>query len=180
MPIGWTIVVVVLWVALLGLTVIVLGILRQVMPILQQASAHAGPPGAVEQGPPVGEKIPAFSARDTAGDLVDDQELRGRPAVLLFLSSHCTPCAQLATEIRQAELGELASQLIIVTSPDGPQELGIPAGLRTVTEHLNEVSGALAVGSWPFAIALAPDGTVKSTQVPNTIKHLENVAAALA
>ncbi len=176
MPIGWAIVIVVLWVAMLGLAVVVLGVLRQVTPILQQASRRNGPVDPGHQGPPVGERVPPFATRDNDGKLLDDQGLRGRPTMLLFLSSHCGPCGRLASEIRQAELGELARQLVIVTDAAGPQELGLPVGLRVVTEHSNEVSGALSVTGWPFVIAVDPDGIVRSTRVPNTLEHLEAVA----
>jgi methylamine dehydrogenase accessory protein MauD len=171
---------VVFWVAVVGLAVVVLGILRQITPVLERAAAHPGALGPGNQGPPVGDPIPHFSVRDTAGELVDEQSLRGQPALLLFLSVGCGPCEQLAAELRRADLGALARQLIIVTRPDGPRVLGIPDGLRVVTEASDEVTGPLAVMGLPFAIAVDANGIVKGAQVPNTVEHIDRMAAVLA
>jgi methylamine dehydrogenase accessory protein MauD len=179
MPAGWAVATVVLWVAVIALAVVVLGILRQITPVLERAAAHPGAMGPGHQGPPVGDPVPHFSARDTAGEVVDEQSLRGQPALLLFLSIGCAPCEQLAAEIRRTDLGALASQLIIVTRPDGPRVLGIPAGLRVITESSEEVTGPLAVLGLPFAIAIDSTGIVKGAQVPNTVEHLNHVSAVL-
>jgi hypothetical protein len=179
MPAGWAVAIVVLGVAIVVLAVVLLGILRQITPVLERAAAHQDGMGPGNQGPPVGDPIPHFSARDTAGELVDDQSLRGQPSLLLFLSVGCGPCEQLAAEIRRSDLGALAQQLIIITRPDGPRVLGIPAGLRVVTEA-DEVTGPLAVIGLPFAIAVDSDGIVKGAQVPNTVEHLDQMAGVLA
>jgi thiol-disulfide isomerase/thioredoxin len=179
MPVGWAIAVVVLWVAVAALAVVVLGLSRQITPVLERVAAHQGGLGLGNQGPPVGDPVPHFAARDTAGELVDDQNLRGHPVLLLFLSTGCGPCEELAGEIRRADLGTLATQLIIVTRPDGPTVLGIPAGLRVVTESQNEVSDPLAVIGLPFAIAIDSNGIVKAAQMLNTIAHLDQMAAVL-
>jgi methylamine dehydrogenase accessory protein MauD len=178
MPAGWAVAIVVLWVAVLALAVVVLGILRQITPVLERA-ARAGL-GPDNQGPVVGDPVPHFSARDLAGEVVDEQSLRGQPVLLLFLSIGCGPCETLAAEIRRADLGDLARQLLVVTRPDGPRVLGIPAGLRVVIESEDEVTGPLSVIGLPFAIAIDATGVVKSAQVPNTVKHLTNMAAVLA
>jgi methylamine dehydrogenase accessory protein MauD len=179
MPTGWAVAIVVLWVAVIALAVVMLGILRQITPVLERAAAHSQGMEPGIHGPPVGDPVPHFSARDTAGELVDDQTLRGQPALLLFLSIGCGPCEQLAAEIRQADLGALARQLIIVTPPDGPRILGIPVGLRVVTESSDEMTGPLAVNGLPFAVAIDSTGIVKKTQVPNTVEHLEHMSAVL-
>jgi methylamine dehydrogenase accessory protein MauD len=165
----------------LALAVVVLGILRQITPVLERAAAQMAALGPGHEGPPVGEQVPEFAARDTDGQLVSDQELRGRPFVLLFLSAGCGPCERLAAEIRRADLGALASQLIIiVTSPDAPRVLGIPAGLRIVTESSNEITNPLDIQGLPFAVAVDPGGTVQAAEVPSTVKHLDRLAAVLA
>ncbi len=179
MPTGWAVAIVVLWVAVIALAVVILGILRQITPVLERASAHSGGLGPGQQGPPVGDPLPRFSARDTAGDVVDEQSLRGQPSLLLFLSTGCGPCEQLAAEIRRSDLGELARQLIIITRPDGPRVLGIPEGLRVVTEESDEVTGPLAVIGLPFAVAVDAGGIVKGAQVPNTVAHLDHLAGLI-
>jgi len=179
MPIGWAITVVVLCVAVVALAIVVLGLLRQVTPVLERAAeaqSGAAPPA---MGPEVGRPLPHFAGTGPDGEITDEQ-LRGQPSVLLFLSTGCGPCQSLARELRTADLGSLTARLVVVTEPDGPRELALPADLRVVTQRASEVSDPLSVFGFPFAIAVDHDGVVKATHVPNTVQHLESLAAAIS
>jgi hypothetical protein len=172
MPIGWAITVVVLCVAVVVLAVILLGLIRQVTPVLEQAAAVIRTTPAIEsQGPPVGHRIPEFTASGPDG-VITAEQLRGRPSVLLFLSVGCGPCEQLAAQLRDADPGDLTGQLVVVTGPDGPRELKLPAGLRILTEQSREISNPLSVIATPFAIALDPEGVVTAARVTNTLEQL--------
>jgi methylamine dehydrogenase accessory protein MauD len=179
MPIGWAVTIVVLWLTVVALAVIVLGTLRQLAPVLERAVAAAAGLGSFDQGPAVGQELPRFTARDTVGEPADDQQLRGEPAILVFLSSGCGPCQQLAEEMRAAGVGALASQLIVVTSPEGSSSLELPAGLRVLAETANEVSSPMRVHGTPFAVAVDADGVVRATEVPNTLAQLDSLAAVV-
>jgi hypothetical protein len=77
----------------------------------------------------------------------------------------------------QVGLDGLDGQLIIVTSPGAPQELGLPPDVRVLTEQDRAVSQALSVLSAPFAVAVDPDGIVKAVDIPNTIKQITSLVA---
>jgi hypothetical protein len=156
-----------------------LGLLRQVTPVLERAAAGAAGHDHNMLGPAIGSVLPHFAAHDDDGEVTDEQ-LRGHPAVLLFLTVGCSPCKSLAKEMSRTDLSGLASKMVVITSPDGPQELGIPAGLRILTELNKEVSGPLSVAGTPFAIAVDPDGIVRGAVVPNTMSQLDDLAADLA
>lgn len=177
MPVGWAATVVVLCVAVVVLAVLVLGLLRQVIPLLERAAAadRAGS-ASPSQGPPVGRQVPNFTASRPGGEITAEQ-LRGQPAVLLFLSAGCGPCEQLAAQMGNAELGDLISRLIIVTGPGGAVELKLPAGLRVLTEQAREISDPLSVTGTPLGIALDQDGIVKAVRVTNTLEQLNDMAA---
>lgn len=183
MPLGWQIAVVVLWLALIAMAVVVLGVLRQVTTALEQAQSgghghHPAPPG---QGPPLGEQVPHFAAVDTAGLPVDDELVRGHPALLLFMHLGCAPCEELAREMGRSDMSRLAGQLIVVTDPGGARDLPIPAGIRVVAETGEEqITGPLQITGWPFAVVIDPAGLVQATSVPNTVAQLEDLAAVLA
>jgi hypothetical protein len=175
MPIGWAVTVVVLSVAVVVLAVIMLGLFRQITPVLEQAAAAVRVVPAIEsQGPPVGRRIPDFTASGADG-VITAEKLRGRPSVLLFLSVGCGPCEQLAAQLRGADLGDLTGQLVVVTGSDGPHELRLPAGLRILTEQNREISDPLSVIGTPFAIALDPEGIVSATRVINTLEQLSGM-----
>lgn len=179
MPTGWAVVVVILCVAVVALAIIVLGLLRQVTPVLERAAgAHADGHALSHQGPTVGSQVPHFAVGGPDGEFTPEQ-LRGRPAVLLFLTEGCGPCTDLATEIGQAELVDLPSQLVVVTGPDGVRELGLPIGLRVVAEPDKEVSDPLSVVGTPLAISLDSDGIVRAVRVTNTLEQLDALTAGV-
>ena len=95
--------------------------------------------------------------------------------MLLSLSVGCGPCENLATQLRSTGPGELANRLIIVTEPDGPDKLRLPAGLRILTEQDKEISEPLSVLGTPFAITLDSAGVVTATDVVNTLDQLSSV-----
>lgn len=179
MPIGWAITVVVLCMAVVALAIVVLGLLRQVTPVLERAAAGATGPDHHMLGPAIGSVLPHFAARGDGGEVTDEQ-LRGHPAVLLFLTAGCGPCKSLAEEMSRADLSGLAGKMVVITGPDGPRDLGIPEGLRILTELNKEVSGPLSVVGTPFAIAVDPDGIIRGALVPNTMSQLDDLVGVLA
>ncbi|HEY2576030.1 MAG TPA: hypothetical protein VGI74_06955 [Streptosporangiaceae bacterium] len=175
MPIGWAVTVVVLCVAVVVLAIVVLGLLRQVTPVLEQAAtAIRAAPGLESQGPPVGHRIPDFTVSGTGG-VITAEQLRGRPSVLLFLSVGCGPCEDLAAELHSSDPGDLTGRLVVVTEPDGPDKLRLPAGLRILIEQNREVSDPLSVIGTPFGIALDSAGIVTATGIPNTLEQLSGL-----
>jgi hypothetical protein len=176
MPVGWAIAVVILAVAVVVLGIIVLGLLRQITPLLERAAVALPDIRPGSQGPKIGEPVPHFSARGPDGE-VTDALLRGQPATLLFLSVGCAPCQALAEEMSQSDLDGLGRQLIVVTTADGPRELGIPERVRVLAEQDRAVSRALSVLGTPFAVAVAPDGIVTAASVPNTLQQLTDLTA---
>lgn len=177
MPIGWAITVVVLCVAVVVLSIVVLGLLRQITPVLERAAPLGG--FNPLSGPALGSQLPHFAAEGPDGTVTAEQ-LRGAPVLLLFLSVGCGPCHDLAEELNRAELGDLASQLVVVTGAGGARELGLPAGLRVLTETGSEVRGALSVTSSPLAVGVSPDGIVRSVDPVNTVEQLRGLAAVTA
>lgn len=177
MPIGWAVVVVILCVAVIVLSVIVLGLLRQITPVLERATGLVA--ALQNDGPPVGERVPDFTATGAEGE-VTAVSLRGQPSVLLFLSVGCGPCEQLAADLRGADLDELAGQLVVVTESNGPQELGLPATLQVLTEPNGEVSQALSVNGTPLAIAVDQEGIVRAVRVVNTLGQLKEIGTVAA
>jgi hypothetical protein len=180
MPIGWAVVVVVQWLAIVFLAAVVLGVLRRVTPHLEHA-AERPVPRADRQGPALGSQLPSFTARETSGDLVSAGLLRGRPRVLLFLSADCSPCLNLATELGSSDrYRELSGSLVAVTGPAGAGVLPLPAWLRVLTMPDAECSRVLEVRGRPFAIAVDADGVITDKRMVNTVAQLTQVGAPVS
>jgi hypothetical protein len=178
MPIGWAIVVIVQWLAIISLTAVVLGVLRQVTPRLE---APAGPqrPRLRDQGPAVGTRMPVFRARDKGSEIISAELLAGQPSTLLFASASCGPCMKLARELGTVPPpAELAGSLIVVTDPDGAETLNLPSWLRLVTMPDGECAQVLGIQGRPFAMTVDADEIVTAKRPVNTVAQLTSVAAA--
>src|SRR5215831_9867608 len=183
MPVGWALAVVVIAVALLVLAVLMLGVLRQVAPLLEAVSAQLGvSPGHQSRmrlpGLTVGDALPPFTARDAQGKVTNDN-LRGRSVILAFLSAGCRPCQLIAGQLAAEGTGDLAGRLLVVTAEGEPAALGLPPDVPTLIEDNHEVSEALTLLGTPFAIAVDAEGTVRGMTVPNTRADLAQLAALL-
>jgi hypothetical protein len=179
MPIGWAIVVVGQWLAIIALAVVVLGILRQVTPRLQATTAHS-PARLQAQGPAVGSAMPDFTGRDRYGGIITTAQLRGRPAVVLFLSADCSPCVNLAREMGASDpVEELADALVVVIDPGGVEALELPGWPRVLAMPKIEVLEVLEVRGRPFAMAVDNDWVVREKRMVNTVEQLRSLAVSV-
>jgi hypothetical protein len=178
MPTGWAIVIVVQWLAIAGLIIVVLGILRQMASLIDRAAT--GPvmrilPPAAE----VGTRLPAFASTADGGATEPAALLAGRPAVLLFLSAGCAPCLSLAAEIAGSDLpGELGSALIVITAPGSESVARLPAGVRVMAVPDAECDRVLGIPGRPFAMAVNADGVITARQPVNTLAQLAGIATS--
>ena len=178
MPIGWVIMMIVLWIAFVVLAIVVLGILRQVIPVLEQVAVISAPETVV-LGPPIGTRLQSLPLPEAEAGAIEER-LRDCDAVLLFLTPGCGPCQLLADEMNQMDITGLVHHLIIVTTPDGPRELGIPTRLSILTEKDREISDPLSVAATPFAIAVSQDGVIRAVRTPHTVEQVTGLTSVIA
>jgi hypothetical protein len=170
MPIGWAIVVIVQWLAIIALTVVILGILRMVTPHLEEAPAR---PRLRDQGPAVGSKLPAFTGSDGSGEIASAELMRGQPSILLFLSATCGPCLNLARDLATSDpVVELADSLIVMTAPGATDSLKFPAWVRILFMPDRECAEVLGIRGRPFALAVDADQVVTEKRPVNTVAQL--------
>src|SRR5579875_2761201 len=177
MPVGWALVVVVIGVALLVLAVLMLGVLRQVAPLLEAVNAQLEVVRA-QLGASPGHQSRMRLPGLTVGNVTSDN-LRGRAVILAFLSAGCRPCQLIARQLAAEGTGDLAGRLLVVTAEGEPAALGLPPDVPTLIEDNHEVSEALTLLGTPFAIAVDAEGTVRGMTVPNTRADLAQLAALL-
>jgi len=180
MPVGWAIVVVAQWIAIIALAAIVLGVLRQATHRLEQP---AGSPRMADrladQGPAVGSRLPPFTGRDDNGELLHAAQVLNGPTVLLFLSATCAPCVRLADELGASHLGEPGWSLIVVIDPGAHGTLQLPTRLRVLVMPVSEVAEVFAVRGRPFAVAADTEGIVRAKGGLNTVAQLTDLAGSV-
>ena len=171
-----------LWLAVVGLGVAVLVLVRQIG-ILHERIAPAGALFGSER-PTVGERAPVYELRDWAGRAlrVGGIEECGQRTLLLFVSPTCPVCKQLlplARSLRDAE----GNGLRVVLASDGPTaehaEFVDRHGLEREAYVLSgELGRAYQIGRLPHAILLDREGIVRARGLVNSREHLESLLEA--
>lgn len=140
------------WVLLVALCVVVVALARQVGTL----HLRLGPRGALEiddEGPALGEALPAIPARDADGDVVLVGGA-GRGRLVLFSSPTCIVCREVAPGLPVvARAGDLVPQVV----------------------HDREAEGALDVPGTPFLLVLDELGIVRAKGTVNSLEQMEGL-----
>jgi thiol-disulfide isomerase/thioredoxin len=119
---------------------------------------------------PLGAPAPDFALPDQHGHLTLLRSLlaHGRPAVLIFASPHCGPCAQVLSQLSRwnAAVGEDVTLVVIESNVEGgqlPDELqALLDGLVALIEPGRELATRYGAAGTPCAIAITAAGIVWS------------------
>jgi peroxiredoxin len=178
---AWVVAFVVLWLVVLVEAVLLLGTLRRISPILEQAESRLLAPDALDFKPgglPPGTPVPEFSVTGATGGQVTRDDLLGESTILLFLSSDCPPCRLLSTEL--ADL-ETAAQLgvRVVAVVDSEEKGGRFAERLTrsgivIYQSDRELSSAFASSATPHAFGINADGVVVGSGTPSASMDSSN------
>ncbi|WP_445394987.1 TlpA family protein disulfide reductase [Streptomyces sp. LE64] len=121
----------------------------------------------IPSGPPVGERVPEFSAVAVDGTRVGSEALRGREAALTFLSTGCSACVAAARDLPEfaRRTGLDVDQMVVVISGEGPEARTMAdpvAGVARVVleERDGPLSVLFAVKGTPTNVMVDADGTV--------------------
>jgi peroxiredoxin len=172
----WLAAFVVLWVLVLLLAVLVLGLLRRVLPLLDHLEARR--PAAPELGLSAGTSVPAFEARDRAGKAVGADDVP-RPGIVLFLEPDCRPCEKLAKQVRTDADRLDGVPLVFVTSDTEEGRALAPTSGLTMLQTGHAVSHAFQTSITPHAFLVDRDGRLSDRMVPESVDDLNLLAALL-
>ena len=171
-----------LWLAVLGLTAIVVALLRQIGVLHERIS----PVGALVGGeqPRVGEAAPILELDDWSGETVrvGGPDAEARATLLFFVSPTCPVCKTLLPHLESVRRAERDDVRVVVAS-DGPREdhiafvsaHALDRGHYVLAEALGR---AYQVGRLPYAILIDADGSVRARGLVNTREHLESLFQA--
>ncbi len=97
--------------------------------------------------PSVGQRAPTFTLPASGGGTIDLASYRGKPVVVNFWATWCTPCREELPELELAYRKHRESELIVIAV-----SLDTEAGARDVPEFLK--AGNDTTGSYTFPVAL--------------------------
>lgn len=169
-----------LWLAFLGVTVVLLGLMRQVGLLHERSS----PMGAMitDHGPDIGDKAPEFELPDFFGRNVKigGPAADGRQTLIMFTAPTCPVCDKLFPIIKSIAKAE---KINVVMISDGAQDEHI----RFLDKHelgqiryvvSAEAGMAFQVGKIPYGVLIDDQGIIKAKGLTNTREHLESLLEA--
>ena len=179
---------IVLWVLVIGLSLLVLALARQVGVLHERVA----PAGALlpTNGPKVGELTKAMELATLAGGSVTIGGAQSAPAatLVLFISPTCPVCKSLvptAKSLAKAEPGGLR----LVFASDGAENEAQLKQHRAYVEELRiagypyvismQLGMAYQVSKLPFALLIGGDGILKSKGLVNSREHLESLLESM-
>ncbi|HRO15441.1 MAG TPA: methylamine dehydrogenase accessory protein MauD [Paracoccus sp. (in: a-proteobacteria)] len=169
-----------LWLAFLGVTVVLLGLMRQVGLLHERSS----PMGAMitDHGPDIGDAAPTFELPDFFGRSVPigGAAKDGRPTLLMFTAPSCPVCDKLFPIMKSIARAEKIS--IVMISDGAPEEHRRFLDTHELGEIRYVVSAeagmAFQVGKIPYGVLLDPQGIIRAKGLTNTREHLESLLEA--
>ena len=165
-------------VALIGL--LVLGTLRRITPLLEQAEeSFQAASRASLGGLSVGSNVPPFESFDVHGTSFSREDLLGRTSFVLFLGTTCEACERFVVDLQAGRLPSLGAPLIVV--PEDPESARGLARARDVLVLLDEhraVARAFDVRIVPQAFVVDEHGGVLAAGRANDWSDLRELLAA--
>jgi hypothetical protein len=163
------------WVLLLGVVAVLLGVVY----LLASLQRRLGPEAGVlipSDGLPLGEPAPKLAATDRrTGRPVGLAALRGRAAVVVFLSPSCKACIDLVPALNR--LAGSRSEPVVVVAADGGgaryTEV-LTRRIRLVDDPDRVLERAWAVRWTPMVYLVDGAGTIAMRSVSNTLLDLED------
>lgn len=156
---------------LLAIILFLSGIAKRVLVVLEEAESKLGNPIAPDPGGlEIGQSVPEFEAELADGGFLDRRDLVKSNKLLLFLSSGCPPCEQLANELHTASASIQSSVVVILSEDDA--ELSFPDGTIVLRETRRSLSAVFRNNATPRAYALDANGVVVERTIPQSVDDL--------
>jgi methylamine dehydrogenase accessory protein MauD len=169
----------VLWIMVLLLSAVTFALVRQVGLIHQRIP----PTGArmLNVGPPVGSEVPSFDELSIDGKPTT-LAASGRKTLLVFVSSQCDSCAELAPALKsfaRSERARLDTILIARSSVPEMREFSRENRLEGVPIIASmELVEKFQVNNTPYGLLVSEDGILITKGIVNTLEHLTSMAHA--
>lgn len=171
-----------LWVAVVVLSVVVVALVRQIGVLHERVF----PVGALVMpgGPRVGDAAPVVAVTDLAGRAfpVGGADAEGRRTLVFFVSATCPVCKTLLPIVRSlAANAAPATRLVLASDGDLAEQRAFVAraGLDERDYVVSRELGlAYQIGKLPYAVLLDERGVLRAKGLVNTREHVESLFEA--
>jgi methylamine dehydrogenase accessory protein MauD len=169
----WAASYVVLWFLVIGLSVVVVALARQVGTL----HLRLGPRGALElddEGPPLGEAPAPIDATDVNGEPISIGG-PGEAQMMLFVSPTCRSCAEVLPSLSVvASAGAMTPIVLTDADSDGARSIAARRiNARVVSSP--EAARVYDVPGTPYVVVLDRTGVVRAKGTANNLEQMEGL-----
>ncbi len=174
MTTGWIIAYALLALTVVFLTLVVIGILRRVAPLLDQ---RAGNQGLELGGLRVLATVPSIELVDRDGGDVRFPDGLSETVIVLLLESSCAPCRTLVEALTRVD-GEVGGLPVVALLDDSSaaRAFPLPPTVDFLYGRRDLIANAFATAATPYAFAVAAGGVVLEKRVPRDLDDLRLMA----
>lgn len=177
----------ILWVLVIGLSLLLFALTRQVGVLHERVA----PAGALmpTSGPKVGEGTAPLQLQSLQGEAVSvgGEQASGTATLLLFISPSCPVCKGLVPTARSLVASEAPRLRLLFASDGADTERELDSHRRYVSDLglsepylLSEKLGMhYEVSKLPFAVLIDAEGVLRSKGLVNTREHLESLLESM-
>lgn len=177
-----TLAVIVLWFVVVGLSIVVFALARQVGVLYERVA----PAGALmlNQQLKVGDQAPRLSVETLSGQVRETASVEpgARAQLLFFLAPDCPICKTLLPVLKSVGRAEPGVQILLVSDGEDRAEHEAFVAREQLTQFaytLSEAVGrAYGVGKLPYAVLIDAQGKIASLGIVNSREHLESLFEA--
>jgi thiol-disulfide isomerase/thioredoxin len=175
-----------LWIFVFLLAIVVVGLLRRLGDVLEQAEAslRTGQSTGAAGGAPVGADVPRFRVLETTPENVAPREMASEEllrelSILLFMGEECGPCRHLAPELESVDaLLQGVPLFVIVPEHDRTREW-LPGNVPVLYEVRGEVTRAFENTATPQAYLVDEDHVIRAKRIVGSVAHLKALAESI-
>lgn len=159
------------------LTLLVLGTLRRITPLLERTEAWLAAAPPHQSGLSPGTAVPPFVAVDNTGETFTTADLRGSRTLVLFLGSGCQACDRFVGDLRAGLAPDVGARLIVIAEdPEEARDLAA-SGVRVLVQEEHSLSRVFQSDRIPHAFVLGEEATVIASSWPNDWEGLRNLVS---
>jgi peroxiredoxin len=156
-----------LWVVVSLLALLMLGVLRRVTPVLEQAESRLADLRAHPSGLHPGTTVPSFSVSTLNGGTFSNADLFGSTTIVLFLGSACPACERFVRDLRHGDVPDLGARLVAVAESAEEAEEFAAARARVVIQEAQSLSLLFESDRFPHVFVVDAEARVVASGWPN-------------
>jgi hypothetical protein len=172
----WVVAFVLLWLTLLAVAVVLLGLLRRIVPVLERAEQTIGQGGPLDLGLSPGSTVGSFPVSRVDGEPATFPELLETTSIALLLEASCEPCRHLLADLRESrDAVEVPLKVLLEDTAEARKLVdGVPVDVLYVRDRA--AARAFQTSATPHAFTVDPEGLVLEKRVPSGLGDLRAMA----